>query len=192
VRAAVERADRETTSADERQAVITLAGYILAVAGLLDESDALLSAELKRSHSPYYYMSQLASNAKRRGTAEGKAAAVDWARRAYDTASGSATRLRWGGSYVNTLLEASPQDAAAIEQAALAVLAEAREPGVALTGNNREALERMSRRLVAWNKDGRHDAMLARLNGALKDKCAASGASDRAWCESLFVPGKRA
>ena len=53
---------------DERQSVIYSAGSTLALAGLLDESDALITAELKRSHSPYYYMLVLASNAKRQTT----------------------------------------------------------------------------------------------------------------------------
>ena len=72
------------------------------------------------------------------------------------------------------------------------VLGEVKPESVQLTGNNRAALDRMSKRLVAWNKDGRHDEVLARLNGALKDKCAMPSAVDAAWCESLFVPSKRA
>lgn len=192
VRTQAARVDREVTSLDERQAVITTTGAVLARAGLLDESDALLQAELTRSHSPYYYMSQLASNAKRRGTAEGNAAAVDWSRRAYENAKGSATRLRWGGGYLNTLLELTPQDAAAIEQAAARIVGEVKSEGAALTGNNRLALERMSKLLVAWNKDGSRDAILARLSASARDTCAATGATDRAWCDSLFVPAKRA
>lgn len=191
LRAQVARVDRETTSLDERQAVITLSGAALARAGLLDESDALLTAEIGRSHSPYYYMSQLASNARRRGTPEGRAAAIDWARRAYERAEGPATRLRWGGGYVNTLLEVAPQDTAAIEQASLAVLGELKSDAVPLTGNNRLALDRMSRRVVAWNKDGGREAVLARLNATLKDRCAALDADERAWCDGLFVPARR-
>jgi len=192
VKAQAARVDREIADLDERQAVIPLTGAVLARAGLLDESDALLTAELKRSHSPYYYMSQLASNAKRRGTPEGKAAAVDWSRQAYDRAQGTATRLRWGSSYLNALLELTPQDAAAVEKAATQVLGEVGPDSVQLTGNNRAALDRMSKRLAAWNKDGRHDDVLARLAGALKAKCATPSAVDPAWCESLFAPSKRA
>ena len=192
VRKQAARVDTEVTNLDERQAVITLTGGVLARAGMLDESDALLKKELTRSHSPYYYMSQLAGNGKRRGTPEGKAAAVDWSRRAYDSAKGSATRLRWGGGYVNTLIELTPQDASTIEKATQQVLGELKAPDVALTGNNRAALDRMSQRLLAWNKGGVHDDVLARLHGTLKDKCAAGGAADRTWCEGLFVPAGRA
>jgi thiol-disulfide isomerase/thioredoxin len=192
VRAEAARIDRETTSIDERQAAITLTGSILAEAGLLDESDALLAAEIKRSHSPYFYMSQLASNARKRGTPESKAAAIDWSRQAYTAAQGSATRLRWGGGYVNTLLEVAPQDAPAIEQAASQVIAELGDGKVALTGNNRAALERLSKRLVAWNKDGKHDAVLARLAEQTQGVCATAPAADRSWCDGLFAPAKRA
>jgi hypothetical protein len=191
VRTQAARVDREITNLDERQAVITLTGAVLARAGLIDDSDAMLQAELARSHSPYYYMSQLAANGKRRGTPEGKAAAVDWSRQAYESSKGSATRLRWGGAYLNALIDLTPQDARAIEKAALQVIGEAKAPDVALTGNNRAALERMSQRLIAWSKDGGHGDVLARLNAALKDKCAA-GATDRVWCEGLFVPAGRA
>jgi hypothetical protein len=72
------------------------------------------------------------------------------------------------------------------------VLGEVRHDSVQFTGNNRAALDRMSKRLAAWNKDGRHDEVLARLAGALKDKCATPSAVDPAWCESLFTPSKRA
>ena len=65
------RADREIIDGYERQAVITTAAYMLEQAGLLDESDALLKANLARSHSPFYLMSDLAANAAKRGdTAE--------------------------------------------------------------------------------------------------------------------------
>lgn len=181
------RVDRETTSPDERQAVITLTGAVLARAGLIDESDALLTAEIARSHSPYYYMSQLASNAQRRGTPEGKAAAIDWSRQAYAGAHGGATRLRWGGSYVAMLIELKPQDGATIEKAALQVISEA-DPA-ALKGNNRAVLERMSKRLLAWNNAGRHDAVLVRLNTSMTARCAEA---DRAWCDGLFTPARRA
>jgi thiol-disulfide isomerase/thioredoxin len=188
VRTQAARVDRETTDQDERQAVITLTGAVLARAGLIDESDSLLKAEIPRSHSSYYYMSQLASNAKRRGTSEGTASAIDWSLQAYKDAQGSATRLRWGGSYVAVLIDLAPQDAAAIEKATMQVINEA-DPD-ALTGNNRAGLQRVSRRLVAWNQGGKHDDVLARLHASMTAKCSAQ--TQRAWCDELFAPAKRA
>ena len=79
------RADRETTDVYARQSAISGAAEILAEAGLLAESDALLTRELARSHSPYYFMLGLAANAKKRGD---KAGALDWAEKAYAAAKG--------------------------------------------------------------------------------------------------------
>jgi hypothetical protein len=48
----------------------------------------------------------------------------------------------------------------------------------------------MSGRLAVWNKNGRHDAMLARLNAKVTPLCtpASADSADRAACESLFKP----
>ncbi|MEO7338149.1 MAG: thioredoxin family protein, partial [Caldimonas sp.] len=67
VREQTAKVDREITDGYERQAVITAAAYLLQEAGLGSESDALLKSNLARSHSPYYLMSQLAGNARKRG-----------------------------------------------------------------------------------------------------------------------------
>src|SRR5262249_15179415 len=89
VRTEAARADRETKDPYARQAVIGAAAEVLSEAGLLDDSDKLLDAELARSHSPYYYMLGLAANAKKRGD---RKAALDWYEKAYVAAKGDATR----------------------------------------------------------------------------------------------------
>jgi thiol-disulfide isomerase/thioredoxin len=194
VRTEVTRVDRETTDLNERQSVITGAGAVLADAGLLDESDALLSIELERSHSPYYYMLGLASNARKRGTPDSKVAAIEWARQAYETSKGPATRLQWGGAYVNYLIELAPADAARIEAAAAGVVAEAAANPDAYSARSRGSLERMSQRLQKWNKDGKHDATLARLQEKMVASCSSESLSpaDRSECEALFAPAKGA
>jgi hypothetical protein len=50
-----------------RGAVITSAAHLQGQAGLWKESDALLKANLSKSHSPYGLMTQLGSNAKKGG-----------------------------------------------------------------------------------------------------------------------------
>ena len=150
----------------------------------------MIIRELKRSHSPYYYMLVLASNAKKRNTPAGNTAAIDWARQGYETSVGPATRLEWGGSYVRYLIDLAPQDEAQIEKAAASVIGELRtEPG-AFSGRSKRTLERMSGRLVAWNKNGSHDAVLARLNAKITPMCtpASADSADRAVCENLFKP----
>lgn len=193
VKDAAARADRDTPDINERQSVINTTGYVLREAGLMAESDALYKAELTRSHSPYYTMSGLASNARKRGD---KATAIDWSQQAYDNARGPATRLQWGASLVGYLTELAPEDAARIEKTAAGILAEATATPDAFFARNRSALNRISTRILKWNADGKHDAVLARLREQVAPVCSvlpADGetAADRAACEKLFVPEKK-
>lgn len=190
VRAEVKRADAATTDVNERQSVITSAGAVLADAGLLDESDALLTAELQRSHSPYYYMLGLASNARKRDTPESKVAAVNWAQRAWETSKGPATRLQWGGSYVNYLLTLAPTEVDRIEAAAGSIVTEAAAASDAFAARSLRSLQRISDRMQKWNKDGKHDAVIARLHERLAPACAAETlpATERSACTALFTP----
>ncbi len=168
VREQAARADRETTDPYARQAVMSSAAEVLADAGLIEESDALLKAELQRSHSPYYYMSGLAANAKTRGD---KAAALDWYEKAYAAADGPATRLQWGVSYVNALVDLSPQDAARIDKATKSVIGELEPAPDTFYGRNQRALERMSKKLAAWDRDQKHEASLKNLRSQMASVC---------------------
>ena len=187
VREEAARADREISNGYERQAVITSAAYLLVHSGLGAESDALLKANLAKSHSPYYLMSGLASNAKRRGdTAE----ALRWYREAYEKSEGPATRLQWGASYLAALVDLSPADEAAIEGTTLQLWREAASQPDAFEQRSGRSLERVGKKLVAWSKGGAHGASMARLRGELDTLCAAPNRSeaDRAACKSLLTP----
>lgn len=106
VREMSSRMDREITDGYERQAVITSVGHMLAQAGLWAESDTLLKANLSKSHSPYYLMSQLGSNARKQGK---KQEALSWYQQAFDKSEGPATRLQWGAGYLGALVDLSPK-----------------------------------------------------------------------------------
>ena len=114
VRARVEAALAASTDPYERHSLVNTAVSALNDAGLSAQAEQVLLAELPRSHAPYYFMLSLAAGAKRRGDL---AAAVNWYEKAWDAAAGPATRLQWGVTYLNSLLELSPQDAPRIEQA---------------------------------------------------------------------------
>ena len=187
IRAQTARADREITDGYERQAVITAAAYLLEQAGLGDESDALLKANLTRSHSPYYLMSELASNAKARGDT---AAALRWYEQAYDASAGPATRLQWGASYVNALVELAPNDAQRIETAAHRVLGEAAAQPDAFYERSGRSLQRVGSALHRWNRHAAHAAAIRRLQAQLDGMCGALAAADpaRATCRALLQP----
>ena len=185
------RADREITDGYERQAVITSAAHLLEQSGLGSESDALLKANLTKSHSPYYLMSSLAGNARRRGDS---AEALRWYREAYEKSEGPATRLQWGASYVNALVELSPADEAAIEATTLQLWREAAALPDAFEQRSGRSLQRVGKKLQAWSKGGAHGASMTRLRGELDTLCASPGrsAADKAECKSLLTPAAKA
>ncbi len=189
VREQVARADRETTDPYARGAVISTAADALEEAGLMAESDAMLTAELTRSPSPYYYMLGLAANARKRGD---KAGALGWYERAYAAADGPATRLQWGASYVSALVDLSPQDATRIEAAATQVIGELQPTPDTFFGRNQKSLERMGKKLDAWNKGKEHAASLQRVRGRMADVCGKlpSGDPARGACDSALRPAK--
>ena len=190
VREQTARADREISDGYERQAVITAAAYLLEHSGLSSESDTLLKANLAKSHSPYYLMSELASNAKRRGD---KAEALRWYREAFEKSEGPATRLQWGSSYLNALVDLTPADEAAIEAASLQIWREAATQPDAFEQRSGRSLQRAGTRLLAWSKGGAHAATMARLRGELETLCRRDGRPDaeRAICGKLLTPAPK-
>ncbi|WP_232062988.1 thioredoxin family protein [Undibacterium sp. KW1] len=180
--AAIEQA---TTDAYERQSVVNAAAHALGDAGLLDDSDSLLKAELKRSHSPYYFMSTLGSNAKKRGD---KVAAANWYEQAYNAAKGPATRLQWGSNYVSSLVELAPNDDARIEKAVQSVFGEAAKVDNAFYERNRAYLEKMGKKLIDWNKEGKHQVAYQKARSQLDGICGKLPANDpqKAVCQGVL------
>ena len=183
----VARADREITDGYERQAVITAAAHMLAQAGLWDDSDTLLKANLTKSHSPYYLMSQLGGNARKLGK---KDEALAWYEQAYAKSQGPATRLQWGSGYFSALVELAPQDAPRIEKAAQQLIAEAGQDTGAFYERSARSLQRVGSKLADWNKTGQHAAVLQRLKTQLDLVCAKLPAADpqRATCDGVMKP----
>ena len=191
IREQTARADREITDGYERQAVITSAAYLLERAGLGAESDTLLKANLAKSHSPYYLMSELASNAKARGD---KTGALRWYEEAFDKSEGPATRLQWGSSYVTALVELGPQQESRIEKAAAQLLTEAAKQPDAFYERSGRSLQRVGAKLQVWNRSGAHGAAIQRLQMQLDGVCNALDANDpkRANCLGLLKPAAKA
>ena len=185
----VSELDKSTDNAYERQAVISDAAHALTDIGLIDQSDALLSAELKRSQSPYYYMLGLASNAKKR---DDKAAALNWYEQAYLAAKGPATRLQWGATYLTNLLDMAPQDDGRIEKAANGVLTELAATPDAFYERSRRNLEKIGEKMQHWNQDGKHQAVFGKVRTQLSGICSKLPAKDdqRAVCEGLLPAPK--
>lgn len=185
------RFDREITDGYERQAVITTAAWMLEQAGLLDDSDALLKANLAKSHSPYYLMSDLADNAKKRGDT---AAALGWSAQAFEKSEGAATRLQWGASYLRLLVELAPQDATRIEAVAARIIDEAATQPDAFEARSGRSMQRIGKLLRDWDPMGERAAALRRLQERLDAVCAKlpAGGEARRVCAGALKPGPAA
>jgi thioredoxin-related protein len=190
LRAQVARDDQEISDGYERQAVITAAGHALGQAGLWAESETLLKANLAKSHSPYYLMSQLASNARKQGRND---EALRWYAEAFAKSQGPATRLQWGSTYVMALVDLAPKDTTKIEKNAAQLLSEAARDKASFEGRSARSLQRASSKLMAWggqSPTASAAAALRRLQTQRDALCAKVGAADgqRAVCAALLSP----
>jgi thioredoxin-related protein len=170
----------------ERQAVVPNAAHVLAEAGLLDQSDALLKAELGRAVAPYYHMLGLAGNAKKRGDTK---AALDWYEQAWRKSEGPATRIQWGTGYVGRVLELTPTDLKRVEAAGSALVAELAPSGETFYERNQRSLQRLAGKLAKWKgEDAGRAKVVAGLQGQLAKVCGKLPAKDpgRANCDKVF------
>lgn len=176
----------QTTDKYERQAVIPTAAHILAQAGLVEESDKMLKAELSRAVAPYYHMLGLAGNAKKRGD---KTTALQWYEQAWKKSEGPATRIQWGVTYVNNVVELTPNDLARVSAAAGAVLTGLEVKNETFFERNQRSLQRMAKRLSDWQgKDSARADVVVKLKDQLGKTCKKLPNSEagRTNCEGVF------
>jgi thiol-disulfide isomerase/thioredoxin len=190
-RRAVAQVDAKTTEGYARQAAINAAANLYWEAGLVDEANTLLTAELEKSKSPYYFMLDLADLAEKAGR---KQDAVQWLARAYEGAQGPATRFQWGYNYLVGLLEMTPEDTAGIERAGLAVLGELDGAPDAFYQRTRMRLEQLDSRLLEWGDDGEAAKVVETLRARTQQICGKLPAEDpgRRSCERFLNPDAKA
>ena len=176
----------QTTDRYERQAVVPSAADVLASAGLLDESDQMLKAELPRAVAPYYHMLVLASNAKKRGD---KVAALSWYETAWRKSEGPATRIQWGAGFVRQLIELTPQDSQRIASTIRELIGSLEPLGETFFERNERSLQRMAAQLVKWQGTERSRAQIvARAKEQLATTCGKVPPQEagRANCLAVF------
>lgn len=167
--AAAAAVDAVSHSAHERQAIVSHAAYALQQAGDDAGAEQLLLDELPRSHTPYYYMPELAALAERRGD---KVAAIQWLRKAYQGAQGPATRVQWGVLYVEGLVRLTPYEVETIETATAQVIAELGTQPRGYHQRTRQRFERLGKTLAAWSRGHGGAQALARLKVRSEQVCA--------------------
>ena len=186
-RAAVAQADAATTDAYARQALVNSAVGLYWEAGLDEEANRLLVAELDRSKSPYYFMLDLAELAEKAGREE---EAVQWLARAYDGAQGPATRFQWGYNYLVGLIELTPGDTATVERAGLQLLDELDGSPDAFYQRTRMRLEQLSGKLLEWGSTTERAAVVETLRARAGEICRRlpEGDTGRGNCERFLKP----
>lgn len=186
-RNAVARVDAATTDPYARQAAINAAAGLYWEADLDEDANRLLVAELEKSKSPYYFMLDLADLAEKAGRAD---EAVTWLARAYAGAEGPATRFQWGYNYLVGLVELTPDDAAAIEKAGLAVLGELDGSPDAFYQRTRMRLEQLSAKLLDWGGTAERVKVIDALRRRTGEICRGmpEGDEGRVNCERFLRP----
>ena len=166
--------------------MIPTAAQLLEEAGLWKESEALLKSSLPKSHSPYYLMSELGSNARKQGR---NADALQWYQQAFDKSEGPATRLQWGNSYLSALVDLAPNDSRRIEATARKMLAEAATQPDAFYERSGDYLQRVGAKLVKWNAGGKHQAVIDHLSTQVQGLCGKlpAAAAERRTCEGVLT-----
>jgi len=186
-RQTVARVDAATTDSYARQAAINAAANLYWEAGLDDDANQLLVAELGKSKSPYYFMLDLAELAKKAGREE---EAVEWLAKAYAGAQGPATRFQWGYNYLVGVLEMTPEDAARIERVGLEVIGELDDSPDAFYQRTRMRLEQLSSKLLEWGQAPDRAPVVEKLRNRTGEICKGlpEGDEGRRNCESFLKP----
>ena len=147
VREKVAEALAGATDPHERHTLINTAVSALNDAGLAEQAEQVLLAELTHSHAPYYFMLSLAASARRRNDV---GSVLDWYGKAWAAATGPATRLQWGVTYLSSLIDLAPQAILRIEQAAQGLLADIAAAGAdAHQQRNLAQLQKLAPKLAA-------------------------------------------
>ncbi len=162
-RVRVEEALAASSDPYERHTLVNTAVSALNDAGLPQLAEQVLQAELRRSHSPYYFMLSLAAAAKRRGDSAG---VLNWYEQAAAAAVGPATRIQWSATCLSSLLDLSPQDAPRIERAAQVLLADISATADAFFQRNLSQLQKLAPKLSAQAPGEHSRALLQAIQGA--------------------------
>ena len=173
VRDRVAWADGAAKDKMTRQGVIDDAAYLLFNAGDHAGARKLETAELKRSDQPYYYMSSLSDFAEQDGD---KAAAIEWARKAYAASQGPATRVQWAILYSKTVLRNAPNDKAVVAKAANAVIDELGKSPDSYYQRTRVKLADWGKKLSDWSMVHGGSDVLGTLRTRMDDVCDKQGA----------------
>jgi thioredoxin-related protein len=163
----IENADKAAKNSFARQSVVNQMNYILQTAKLMTEAKSLLTKELDRSPSPYYFMSSLGGIAEKEANFD---LAIEWRRKAFEASVGRATRFQWGANYVAALIRLKPEDPELILSTAIALFDELESGQDAFVGRNFRVLRSLNKKLIAY-KGAKEDVTLTAFTASIENRC---------------------
>jgi protein disulfide-isomerase len=179
----VQWADGEAKDPMTRQSLIASAGEMLDEAGDRAGGMKLMEAELPRSVAPYYYMLDLSGMAEE---AKQPKVAVEWARKAAETAQGPATRVQWAVEYSKAVMRLTPDDKPAVEKSAGMVIAALGDSPGDYYQRTQHKVADWTAKLRDWSKAHGGSDVLQRLDGQLAQMCDRQGAQ-QASCKASIA-----
>jgi hypothetical protein len=159
-------ASKTATSDYERQAVMSTVVYALKSAGLAEDAKSMALAELKKSKSPHYFMSMLASIEKKQANI---AAAREWSIKAWQEAKGINSQFQWGISMLEFLLQQAGEPDQDVYDYLTKVSAPMLQTKEAFNGRNQKRFNALGRALKTWQANGTSEQQMARKNQLQKN-----------------------
>ncbi len=177
---AVHQADREAQSSFERHSVISTAASLLEEIGEINASRQLLTKELQKTDTPWYYQSSLAHLENKAGNTQD---ALKWSHLAKESARGNATRLQWITSDLLLNMQLAPDNSFKINK----LLREYYDLAFSLKdgfkGRNARRAEQVKLATQAYSR--KKD--LAQTMQFYVKRCPSSPAEAHKTCEQLFA-----
>ena len=166
VRARVERILVDATDPSEFQSTLNMLAWLLTMAELRDEAEALLDQHMDQTAAPYYFLSLLGDL-----TADSPETALEWHRLAFERSGQGSARVKWGSAYVLKLVQLAPEGAHAIETASRELVGELAASEDAFAGRNHAYLQQVDHALTAWADMTGNGAVIDRLRLEVRQQC---------------------
>jgi thioredoxin-related protein len=167
-----------------RQAVMSTVVWLLKKTKQYNSAKTYAVEEIKRSKSPFYFMSYVASIEKELGN---KDSAVSWYKKAWASSKGSATRFQWGTSYIIAYLDLLNPKADLLKTDLTSIFTEINKEGDAYSGRNSKRLTRLKKALNKWKQKDLKKKEFSKVISSLDKSCdvAQKKAHCKKWVSSI-------
>ena len=150
----------------EFQSTLNMLVWLLTMAQLPDEAEAMLNQHMNHTAAPHYFLSLLGDL-----TADDPETALEWHRLAFERANPGSARVKWGAAYLLKLIQLAPQGADAIETASRELIAELAASEDAFAGRNHAYLQKADQALKAWAEETGNGAVIDALRLEFIQQC---------------------